>query len=101
LISSYIYVELNVTLVTSHIFVELNMPNVARYKGYTARGTDVELFMPQAKGSPPASVGRWADAISCIPFLKGENSRGKSACRLGNPLYEGEELIRHPLRFPV
>ena len=29
------------------------MPNVARYKGYTVRGTDdnFQLFMPQAKGA--------------------------------------------------
>ena len=59
----------------------------------TVRGTDdnFQLFMPQAKRS------RWADAISCIPFLKGENLRGKSASGFGNPLYEGEELTRHLL----
>ena len=76
------------------------MPNVARYKGYTVRGTNdnFQLFAPQAKCFfPLASVGRRADAIACIPFLKGKNSRGKSACGLGNPLYEGEELTRNPL----
>jgi hypothetical protein len=47
--------------------------------------------------SLPASVGRWADAFSCIPFLKGKNTRGKSPCGLGNALYEGKELTVHPL----
>jgi hypothetical protein len=50
---------------------------------------------------PLLSVGRWADIISCILFLKGKNSRGKSPCGPGNTLYEGNELIMHPLSFPV
>jgi len=88
------------TLISFCIYVELNMPNVARYKGYTVRGTNnnFQLFAPQAKCFfPLASVGRRADAIACIPFLKGENLRGKSASGFGNPLYEGEELTRHLL----
>lgn len=36
--------------------------------------------------------GRQADALSCSPLLKGKNSRGKSSCRLGNPLYEATKV---------
>jgi hypothetical protein len=50
---------------------------------------------------PLASIGRRADAISCIPFLKGKNSRGKSPCGPGNTLYEGKEPTMRPLSFPV
>jgi hypothetical protein len=46
------------------------------------------------------SSGRRADALSCIPFLKGKNPRGKSSCRSGNPLYKGEELRMHLPLFP-
>lgn len=81
----------DVTFISSYIFVELNTPM-----------SPIIVFNCSCHklSFPPTSVGRWADAISCIPFLKSKNSRGKSSRGLGNPLYEGEELTKSSIIFP-